>query len=116
LATLKLKLEHALPRRLRYAKVYFEAGAASLFFSMDGSSANWQASIGRRKANQIELSDREYTRLRASTPAIEMLDDNGQVLVLRNADGYEEQWRRPQWVLMGLRKSSREGDAEQSRP
>ncbi|HUI86503.1 MAG TPA: hypothetical protein VLY21_05040 [Nitrososphaerales archaeon] len=102
---MKLRLEHALPRRLRYAKVYFEAGAASLSFSMDGSTANWRASIGRRRADQLELSDREYARFRASTPAVEMLDDDGEVVVVRNADGYEERWKRPQWVLMGLRKS-----------
>jgi len=102
---MKLKLEHALPRRLRYAKVYFEAAGASMFFSMDGSTANWQASIGRKKAGQLRMSDKEYARFRASVPAVEMLDDNGQVVILKDAKGYEEQWRRPRWVLMGLRKS-----------
>jgi hypothetical protein len=101
---MKLRLEHALPRKLRYAKVYFEAGAASLFFSMDGSTANWQASIGRKRAEHVGLSDKEYARFRASVPAVETLDDNGQVVVLKNASGYEEQWMKPQWVLMGLRK------------
>jgi hypothetical protein len=102
---MKLKLEHALPRRLRYAKVYFEAAGASMFFSMDGSNANWQASIGRKKSGQLGMSDKEYTRFRASVPAVKMLDDNGQVVILEDAKGYEEQWRRPQWILMGLRKS-----------
>ena len=101
---MKLRLEHALPRRLRYAKLYFEAGAASLSLSVDGSSANWQASIGRKKNDQVELSDKEYARFRATMPAVELLDDNGQTLVVRNASGYEEQWKRPQWILMGLRK------------
>lgn len=105
---MKLRLEHALPRRLRYAKVYFEAGAASLFFSMDGSTANWQASIGKRRTGRLELSDKEYARFRASVPAVEMLDDDGQDLVVKNAAGYEERWRRPQWVLMGLRKQCAE--------
>ena len=109
---MKLKLEHALPRRLRYAKVYFEAAGASMFFSMDGSNANWQASIGRKKAGQLGMSDKEYSRFRASVPAVEMLDDNGQVVILKDANGYEEQWRRPQWVLMGLRKSERVGRQE----
>lgn len=96
--------------------MYFEAGAASLFFSMDGSTANWQASIGRRRTDQLELSDKEYARFRASMPAIEMLDDNGQVLVVKDASGYEEQWKRPQWVLMGLRKTSGGKSPQQAGP
>ena len=33
---MKLVLEHMLPRKLRYAKVYLEAGSASVFFSLVG--------------------------------------------------------------------------------
>ena len=101
---MKLTLEHDLPRRLRFAKVYFEARGAKMFISVDGSSANWQASIGRAKTAQVGMSDKEYARFRKSSPAVEMLDDNGQVLIVRNAKGYEEQWKRPEWVLMNVRK------------
>jgi hypothetical protein len=112
---LKLRLVHDLPRRLRFAEVYFEAGSASLFFSVDGTTAKWEASIGRKRGNRLGLSDKEYARFRASLPAVEMLDDDGQVLVLRDSDGYEEQWQRPQWVLMNLRKTrERKGEAEPS--
>jgi len=102
---------HDLPRRLRYAEVYFEAGSASLFLSVDGATAKWEASIGRKRNNPLGLSDKEYARFRASVPAVEMLDDDGEVVVLRDADGFEEQWQRPQWVLMNLRKA-RERKAE----
>jgi hypothetical protein len=109
---LKLRLVHDLPRRLRYAEVYFEAGSASLFFSVDGATAKWEASIGRKRTNPLGLSDKEYARFRASVPAVEMLDDNGHVIVLRDADGYEERWQRPQWVLVNLRKArDRKGEA-----
>ena len=102
---MKLRLEHDLPRRLRYAKVYFEAGSASVSLSVDGTAANWQASIGRKKANSLGMSDKEYVRFRVSLPILEMLDDNGEVVTVRDAKGYEEQWRRPRWELMALRKT-----------
>jgi hypothetical protein len=103
---MKFYLEHMLPKRLRYAKVYLEAGGASVFFSLNGGSANWQASIGR--SGEVEMSDKQYSRLRAALPAVETLDDDGKNVIVRNADGYEEQWRRPQWVLLNVRKRRRE--------
>jgi hypothetical protein len=103
---LRFLLEHKLPRRLRYARVIFEAGSAELSLSIDGSSADWHASIGRRKA-EAELTDVEYARLRESVPALEMLDDDGRRVVIRNAAGYEEQWRKPRWVLTRVRKRPR---------
>lgn len=105
LETVKFLLEHALPRKVRYAKVYFEAGGASIFFSLDGASANWYASVGRKGKGGIEMSDKEYARLRAAHPAVEELDSDGPVVIIRNADGYEEEWVRPQWVLAGVRKT-----------
>jgi hypothetical protein len=91
------RLEHKLPRKLRYAKVYFQAGPTSLLFSLDGTSADWHASIGRRKVAQ--LTDAEYTRLRSAIPAVEMLDDDGRRVLIRNAAGYEELWEKPRWGL-----------------
>jgi hypothetical protein len=94
---LKFLLEHKLPRRLRYAKVFFEAGPSSLPFSLDGSSADWHASIGRRK--KAMMTDTEYARFRAEVPAVELLDDDGRRVLVRNAAGYEELWEKPRWVL-----------------
>jgi hypothetical protein len=99
---LKFLLEHKLPKRLRYARVYFEAGPTSLQFSLDGTNADWHASIGRRK--QIGLTDAQYSRLRAEVPAAELLDDDGQRVIIRNAAGFEELWERPRWVLTGTHK------------
>ena len=94
---MKFRLEHRFPQRLRYAKVYFEAGPTSLFFSLDGTSADWHASIGRRKG--VRLTDAEYARLRAEVPAVELLDDDGRRVLIRNAAGYEELWEKPRWIL-----------------
>jgi hypothetical protein len=100
---LKILLEHKLPKRLRYAKVYMESGSASVYFSLDGASADWHASIGKKKG--IEMSDKEYTRLRAKVPAVETIDDDGRMLIVRNALGFEEHWRKPKWVLTRARRS-----------
>ncbi|MDV3278567.1 MAG: hypothetical protein LYZ69_08935 [Nitrososphaerales archaeon] len=104
---MKFFLEHMLPRKLRYARVYLEAGGASVFFSLNGANADWHASIG--SSREVEMSDLEYTRRRANLPAVEKVDDDGRTVIVRNAQGYEEQWKKPQWVLMNLRKTRGSG-------
>ena len=98
---MKFLLEHKLPKRLRYAKVYFEAGPTSLVFSLDGTNADWHATIGRK---EVQLTDAQYARLRSELPAVEMLDDDGRRVLIRNAAGYEEMWEKPKWVLERARK------------
>lgn len=102
---MRFYLEHMLPRRLRYAKFYLQAGGASVFFSLNGASANWQATIGRSR--EVEMSDKEYSRLRAAHPLVEMLDDDGRTIVVKNAEGCEEQWDRPRWTLLNTHKTGR---------
>jgi hypothetical protein len=99
---LKFLLEHKLPNRLRYARVYFEAGPTSVQFTLDGTHADWHASIGRKR--ERELTDAEYSRLRAWLPAAELLDDDGNVILIRNAAGIEETWKKPRWVLSGVHR------------
>ena len=105
---LKFFLEHKLPKKLRYAKVYFEAGPTSLQFSLDGTSADWHACIGKRGAAQ--LTDVEYTRLRSGLPAVEMLDDDGRRVLIRNAAGFEELWEKPRWTLARTHRSPGRGE------
>lgn len=105
---MRFLLEHRLPKKLRYAKVYLEAGSASVFLSIDGTSADWHASIGRRR-EVAEMTDREYSRLRASIPAVQTLEDDGRVLVVKNAQGYEEEWLKPTWTLTHVRKARPQG-------
>jgi len=99
---MKFLLEHKLPKKLRYARVYFQAGPTSLAFSLDGTSADWHATIGRTKG--VQLTDAQYARLRSELPAVEMLDDDGQRVLIRNGAGYEELWKKPRWVLERARK------------
>jgi hypothetical protein len=74
-----------------------------VFFSLDGTSARWNASIGRARRD-VEMTDAEYARLRRAVPARELLDDDGREVVIRNADGEEERWTRPRWVLRGVHR------------
>ena len=104
---MKFLLEHRLPKKLRYAKVYFQAGPTSLFFSLDGTNADWRASIGRRKG--VEMTDAEYARLRTEVPALKMLDDDGRTVLVRNAAGYDEMWEKPRWVLTQVHKKPEQG-------
>ncbi|HME19120.1 MAG TPA: hypothetical protein VKF15_05260 [Nitrososphaerales archaeon] len=106
---MRFRLEHALPRRLRYAKVYLEAGTASISFSLDGANADWHAIIGRKPKSSL-LSDREYSRLRASAPATEALGDDGRMFVVRSASGREETWLRPRWTLLRASGPERPGE------
>jgi len=105
--SMKFLLEHKLPRRLRYAKVYFQAGPTSMAFSLDGTSADWHASIGKRR---VEMTDAEYARLRAESPAVELLDDDGRRVLIRNAAGYEELWEKPRWVLTRAQRKTGRGE------
>ena len=100
---MKFLLEHKFPKRVRYAKVYFEAGPTSVLFSLDGTSADWHASIGRGK--KVEMTDAEYACLRKEVPAVELLDDDGRKVLIKNAAGYEELWEKPRWTLARARKA-----------
>src|SRR5437899_7121461 len=99
---MKFLLEHRLPKRLRYAKCNLEAGPTSVFFSLDGTSADWHASIGKKKG--AELTDAQYSRLRAKVPALELLADDDKKVLIKNAAGYEELWEKPRWVLTRTHK------------
>jgi len=102
---MKILLEHELPRKLRYARVYLEVGSASLYVSVDGSRASWFGSIGGRRRGAVSISDSEYARYRAATPATELIDEERGRVILRNNEGFEEEWSMPRWVLTGFRRS-----------
>jgi len=107
---MKVRLEHELPRKLRYAKVYLELGNAALFISINGSSASWFGQIGGRGIS-LAVSDREYSRYRAAAPAAELLDQDEERIILRNRQGNEEEWITPRWVLTGFRRSRKKLDS-----
>lgn len=99
---MKFLLEHKFPKKVRYARVYFQAGPTSVLFSLDGTSADWHASIGKKRA--VQMTDAEYARFRSEVPAVKLLDDDGRMVVVRNAAGYEELWEKPRWTLARTHK------------
>jgi hypothetical protein len=102
---MKLLLRHELPRRLRSAQFYVEFLNASLFLSVDGSKASVMGSIGAQQSKPIAISDREYSSYRASHDVVGVVDEDDDRVVLKNAEGFEEEWLRPRWVLNGVRRS-----------
>jgi len=102
---MKLFLKHELPRRLRSAQVYVEFLNASLYLSVDGSKASMMGSIGTQQGKPLAISDREYSAYRASHGVLGVVDEDEDRVVLKNAEGYEEEWLRPRWVLNGVRRS-----------
>jgi hypothetical protein len=102
---MKLSLKHDLPRRLRSAEVYVEFLNASLYLSVDGPKASVMGSIGSQQSRPIAVTDREYSSYRASHGAVEVIDQDEDRVVLKTAEGYEEEWIRPRWVLNGVRRT-----------
>jgi hypothetical protein len=102
---MKLMLKHELPRRLRSAQLYVEFLNASLYLSVDGSKASVMGSIGVPQGAPISVTDREYSSYRASHDVVEVVDQDEERVVLKTAEGYEEEWLRPKWVLNGVRRA-----------
>ena len=98
-------MKHDLPRRLRSAEVYVEFLNASLHLSVDGPSASVMGSIGGQQRKPIAVTDRQYSRHRASHDVVGVVDEDEERVVLRTAEGYEEEWLRPKWVLNGVRRA-----------
>ena len=110
---MRLLVHHELPKRLRYAKVYMELANASLFFSLDGSKASIYGSIGT-SGKPIALSDSDYARHRTSSRVVQVLDQDDDRFVVETEHGLEEEWVRPKWVLVGVRKARERGFRRES--
>jgi hypothetical protein len=106
---MKLLLKHDLPRRLRSAEVYVEFLNASLYLSVDGPKASVMGSIGNQQARPVAITDREYSSYRASHGVVAVVDEDDDRVVLKTAEGYEEEWIRPKWVLNGVRRARQRG-------
>jgi len=55
----------------------------------------------------MAITDREYSRYRASHEAVGVVDEDQEKVVLRTAEGNEEEWIRPRWILNGVRPTKR---------
>lgn len=98
-------MKHDLPRRIRSAEVYLEFLNANLYLSVDGPKARMMGSIGGQKRRPIAVTDRDYSSYRASHEVVEVLDEDEDRVVLKTADGSEEEWIRPRWILNGVRRA-----------
>jgi hypothetical protein len=107
---MKLLLKHELPRRLRSAEVYVEFLNASLYLSVDGSKASLMGSIGPHQEKPVAITDREYSSYRASHGVVGVVDEDEERVVLKTAEGNEEEWIRPRWILNGVRRARRTSD------
>ena len=107
---MKLLLKHELPRRVRSAQVYVEFLNASLYVSVDGSKASVMGKIGAQpqSGKPVAISDKEYSSYRASHDVVGVVDEDADRVVLKNSEGYEEEWLRPKWVLNGVRRARQE--------
>src|SRR5690348_9158563 len=94
---MKLLLKHELPRRLRSAELYLEFLNASLYLSVNGSKARVMGSIGGQQQRPIAITDREYSTYRAAHNVVEVIDEDDERVVVKTAEGFEEEWLRPRW-------------------
>jgi hypothetical protein len=102
---MKLFVKHELPRRLRSAQVYVEFLNASLYLSVDGSKASMMGSIGGQQGKPLAITDRQYSSYRASHDVVGVVDEDEERVVLKTAEGNEEEWIRPRWILNGVRRA-----------
>ena len=77
-----------------------------MVFSLDGVNADWQACLGKKG---VELSDAEHAKLRAAIPAVELLDEDDRKVLIRNAEGYEDLWEKPRWILIRTHRRPEKG-------
>lgn len=103
---MKVFVKHELPRRLRSAQVYVEFLNASLYLSVDGSKASMMGSIGGQQGGKpLAITDRQYSSYRASHDVVGVVDEDEERVVLKTAEGNEEEWIRPRWILNGVRRA-----------
>src|SRR5580658_10154273 len=102
---MKLLFKHELPRRLRSAQVYVEFLNASLYLSVDGPKASVMGSIGSQQDRPVAITDRQYSSYRASHDVVGVVDEDEDRVVLKTAEGNEEEWIRPRWILNGVRRA-----------
>lgn len=102
---MRVFLKHELPRKLRSAQVYVEFLNASLYLSVDGSKARMMGSIGGQQDKPLAITDRQYSSYRASHGVVGVVDEDEERVVLKTADGNEEEWIRPRWILNGIRRA-----------
>ena len=58
----------------------------------------------------LVISDREYSSYRASHQVVGVIAEDRDRVVVKTAEGNEEEWIRPRWILNAIRASKRISD------
>ncbi|MBI4257579.1 MAG: hypothetical protein HY619_01365 [Thaumarchaeota archaeon] len=96
---MKIVLQHALPRKIDYLKLFASIGSASFYLSVNGRNVQWLGRIEAARSQRRSFTDQEYVRYRMYHPVDEILAENSEEVVVRTKEGVEEQWLKPKWLL-----------------
>lgn len=96
---MKVLLEHALPDKIDYVRFLVDAGVATFYFSFDGKKLMWFGRIEKERTIGRSLNDAEYCRYRLDHPVEEVVNDDGEHVVLITQNGAREHWLKPRWTL-----------------
>lgn len=102
----KIVLDHALPYKLSYLRVYAEMGYARLYLSFDSGNLEWFGKIEKKRSISRALTDKEYFAHRLKHPIKKVLMDDGDEIVVETKDSVEERWLKPKWFLREVRIKS----------
>lgn len=99
----KIVLDHALPHKLSYLRLYAEMGYARLYLSFDGGNLQWFGKIEKKRSVTKTLTDKEYFAHRLKHPIKRVLVEDEDELVVETMDGAEERWLKPRWLIREVR-------------
>jgi len=99
----KIVLDHALPHKLSYLRLYAEMGYARLYLSFDSGNLQWFGKIERNRNTSRTLTDKEYLYHRLKHPVKKVLVEDEDEIVVETKDGAEERWLKPRWLLREVR-------------
>jgi hypothetical protein len=99
----KIVLDHALPHKLSYLRLYAEMGSARLYLSFDSGNLQWFGKIEKNRSITRTLTDKEYFAHRLKHPIRKVLAEDKDEILIETKDGVEERWLKPRWLLREVR-------------
>lgn len=99
----KIVLDHALPHKLSYLRIYAEVGYARLYLSFDSGNIQWFGKIEKKRSISRAITDRGYFAHRLKHPIRKVLMEDEDEIVVETYEGVEERWLKPRWLLREVR-------------
>lgn len=84
-----------------------DAGVATFYFSLDGKKMTWFGRIEKARSLGRSFNDAEYHRYRLNHPVEQIVDNDGEHVVLTTRNGIREHWLKPRWTLKLRERISR---------